>query len=89
MTTLRAAFPRLVLTLLVAAVAVWLAFNRDRLDPALIESAIHGLGFAASISLPYRRSFCRTICLARPRWLKTPRSGWGRRALPNAWAPFL
>ena len=40
MTTLRAAFPRLVLTLLVAAVAVWLAFNRDRLDPALMESAI-------------------------------------------------
>ena len=36
MTTLRATFPRLVLTLPVAAVAVWLALNRDRLDPALI-----------------------------------------------------
>jgi uncharacterized membrane protein YdjX (TVP38/TMEM64 family)/rhodanese-related sulfurtransferase len=49
MTTLRAAFPRLVLTLLVAAVAVWLAFNRDRLDPALIESAMHGLGLWAPL----------------------------------------
>jgi uncharacterized membrane protein YdjX (TVP38/TMEM64 family)/rhodanese-related sulfurtransferase len=49
MTTLRAAFPRLVLTLLVAAVAVWLAFNRNRLDPALIESAMHGLGLWAPL----------------------------------------
>ena len=47
MTTLWAAFPRLVLALLVAAMAVWLAFNRDRLDPALMESAIHGLGLWA------------------------------------------
>jgi hypothetical protein len=49
MRTLRAAFPRLVLTLLVAAVAVWLAFNRDRLDPALIETAMHGLGLWAPL----------------------------------------
>src|SRR6266581_9362425 len=49
MTTLRAAFPRLVLGLLVVAVAVWLAFNRDRLDPALMESAIHGLGLWAPL----------------------------------------
>jgi uncharacterized membrane protein YdjX (TVP38/TMEM64 family)/rhodanese-related sulfurtransferase len=49
MTTLRASFPRLVLGLLVAAVAVWLAFNRDRFDPALIESAMHGLGLWAPL----------------------------------------
>ena len=49
MTTLRTTFPRLVLGLLVAAVAVWLAFNRDRLDPAVIGSAIHDLGFWAPL----------------------------------------
>ena len=49
MTTLRAASPRLVLGLLVVAVAVWLAFNRDRLDPALMESAIRGLGLWAPL----------------------------------------
>ena len=62
MTTLRAVFPRLVLALLVAAVTVWLAFNRDRLDPALIESAMHGLGLWAplghSATSPMRR-ICR------------------------------
>jgi len=49
MTGLRAAFPRLAFGLLIAAVAVWLAFNRDRLDPAVIESAIHHLGFWAPL----------------------------------------
>jgi len=49
MTALRAAFPRVVLGLLVIAVAVWLAFNRDRLDPALIGSAIHDLGLWAPL----------------------------------------
>ena len=49
MTTLWAAFPRLVLGLVVAADAVWLAFNRDRLDPSLIETVIHDLGFWAPL----------------------------------------
>jgi len=49
MTALRAAFPRLVLGLLVVAVAVWLALNRDRLDAALIESAMHDLGLWAPL----------------------------------------
>lgn len=49
MISLRAALPRLVLGLLVAAVAVWLAFNRDRLDPALMESTIQGLGLWAPL----------------------------------------
>jgi len=49
MTTLQGAFPRLALGLLLAALAAWLAFNRDRLDPALIESAIHGLGLWAPL----------------------------------------
>lgn len=49
MTSPRAAFPRLMLGLGVAAMAVWLAVNRDRLDPALIESAIRDLGFWAPL----------------------------------------
>ena len=49
MTMLRAGFPRLVLGFLVAAAALWLAFNRNRLDPALMESAIHDLGFWAPL----------------------------------------
>ena len=49
MTGLRAAFPRLAFGLLIAAVAVWLALNRDHLDPALIESAIHDLGLLAPL----------------------------------------
>ena len=31
------------------AAAIWLAFNRERLDPALIESAICGLGLWAPL----------------------------------------
>jgi uncharacterized membrane protein YdjX (TVP38/TMEM64 family)/rhodanese-related sulfurtransferase len=49
MTTLPAASSRLALWLLIAAVAVWLALNRDHLDPALIESAIHDLGLLAPL----------------------------------------
>src|SRR5579872_6472890 len=44
-----AAFPRLMLGLLVVVAAVWLAFNRGRLDAAQIESAIHGLGLLAPL----------------------------------------
>lgn len=49
MTIPPAAFPRLALGLVIAIVAVWLALNRERLDPALIESAIHGLGLLAPL----------------------------------------
>src|SRR6516225_11984603 len=49
MTTLPAASSRLALWLLIAAVAVWLALNRDHLDPALIESAIRDLGLLAPL----------------------------------------
>src|SRR5262249_30684140 len=49
MTTLPAASSRLALWLLIAAVAVWLALNRDHLDPALIESAIHDFGLLAPL----------------------------------------
>jgi uncharacterized membrane protein YdjX (TVP38/TMEM64 family)/rhodanese-related sulfurtransferase len=49
MTKLPAAFPRLALGLLIAIVAVWLAFNREPLDPAVIERAIHDLGFWAPL----------------------------------------
>jgi uncharacterized membrane protein YdjX (TVP38/TMEM64 family)/rhodanese-related sulfurtransferase len=36
--------PRLLLGLVIAAAALWLALNRDRLDPALIESTLRTLG---------------------------------------------
>ena len=49
MTTLPAASSRLALGLFIAAVAVWLALNRDHLGPALIESAIHDLGLLAPL----------------------------------------
>ena len=49
MTTLRAALPRLGLGLLVAAMAVWLLFNRNRLDPGLMGSAIRDLGIWAPL----------------------------------------
>ena len=49
MTTLPAASSRLALWLLIAAVAVWLALNRDHFDPAMIESAIHDLGLWAPL----------------------------------------
>jgi len=49
MTTLPAASSRLALWLLIAAVAAWLAVNRDHLDPVLIESAIHDLGLLAPL----------------------------------------
>lgn len=41
--------PRIILGLAIAGVAVWLAFNRDRLDPALLESWIRELGMWAPI----------------------------------------
>jgi uncharacterized membrane protein YdjX (TVP38/TMEM64 family)/rhodanese-related sulfurtransferase len=42
--TLRTVLPRLGLGLAIAGAAIWLALDRDRLDPALIESAIRDLG---------------------------------------------
>src|SRR6516164_8828309 len=49
MTMLPAASSRLALWLAIAAVTVWLALNRDRFDPALIESTIHDFGLLASL----------------------------------------
>src|SRR5215467_2812249 len=49
MTTLPPASSRVALWLVVAAVAVWLAQNRDHLDRALIESAIYDLGLLAPL----------------------------------------
>jgi uncharacterized membrane protein YdjX (TVP38/TMEM64 family)/rhodanese-related sulfurtransferase len=42
--TVRAVLPRLGLGLAIAGAAIWLALDRDRFDPALIESAIRDLG---------------------------------------------
>ncbi len=45
--TPRAVLPRLAPALAIAGAAIWLAFNRDRLDPALIEISIRDLGLWA------------------------------------------
>jgi uncharacterized membrane protein YdjX (TVP38/TMEM64 family) len=45
--TLRTLLPRLLLVVPLVAVAAWLALNRDRLDPVLIESAMRDLGPSA------------------------------------------
>lgn len=42
--TLRSTLPRLAVGALVAGAAIWLTLERDRLDPALVESAIRDLG---------------------------------------------
>ncbi len=47
--TPRAMLPRLALGLAIVGAATWLAFNRDRLDPALIESSIRDLGLWAPL----------------------------------------
>src|SRR5581483_5068276 len=44
------AVPRLLLALVVAGAAIWLAFNRAQLDPALIESAVRDLGLWAPLA---------------------------------------
>ncbi len=49
MSAVRAILPRLVLVLIVASAGLWLAFNRDRLDPMLIESTMRDLGFWAPV----------------------------------------
>ena len=44
-----AVLPRLVLALAIAGAAIWLAFNRHRLDPTLIESSVRDLGLWAPL----------------------------------------
>ena len=48
--TPRAILPRLVLAVAIAGLAMWLALNRDSLDPALIESSIRDLGLWAPLA---------------------------------------
>jgi len=48
--TAPAVLPRLALALAIAGAAVWLALNRDRLDPALIEGTIRNLGLWAPLA---------------------------------------
>jgi uncharacterized membrane protein YdjX (TVP38/TMEM64 family)/rhodanese-related sulfurtransferase len=47
--TWTALLPRLALGLAIAGAAIWLALNRDRLDPTLIESAVRNLGLLAPL----------------------------------------
>lgn len=47
--TPRAVLPRLALGLAIAGTAIWLALDRDRFDPALIESSIRDLGLWAPL----------------------------------------
>jgi uncharacterized membrane protein YdjX (TVP38/TMEM64 family) len=42
--TARAVAPRVLLGLVIAGAALWLFVNRDRLDPALLETAVRDLG---------------------------------------------
>lgn len=44
------AISRLLLGLVIAGAAIWLALNRDHLDPTLIESAVHDLGLLAPLA---------------------------------------
>jgi uncharacterized membrane protein YdjX (TVP38/TMEM64 family) len=48
--TMQAVIPRLLLALILAAAALWLAVNRDRFDLAVIESAIRDLGMLAPVA---------------------------------------
>jgi uncharacterized membrane protein YdjX (TVP38/TMEM64 family) len=45
-----ALLPRLLLAVVIASAAIWLALNRDRLDPTLIESAVRDLGLLAPLA---------------------------------------
>jgi uncharacterized membrane protein YdjX (TVP38/TMEM64 family)/rhodanese-related sulfurtransferase len=45
----QALFPRVLLGLVIAASAIWLALNRDWLDPALIERSLRDLGLLAPL----------------------------------------
>jgi uncharacterized membrane protein YdjX (TVP38/TMEM64 family) len=47
--TPRAVLPRLALGVVIAGAAIWLALNRDRLDPALIEISMQELGLWAPL----------------------------------------
>ncbi len=47
--TVRTVLPRVVLGFAIAGAAIWLALNRDRLDPALLESSIRNLGLWAPV----------------------------------------
>jgi uncharacterized membrane protein YdjX (TVP38/TMEM64 family) len=48
--TRAATLPRLLLALAIAGVAIWLALDRDRLDPMLIESTVRDLGLLAPLA---------------------------------------
>ena len=42
--TARTVTPRVLLGLVIAGAALWLLIDRDRLDPALLETAVRDLG---------------------------------------------
>ena len=44
------ALPRLLLGLVIAGTAIWLALDRERLDPTRIESAVRDLGLLATLA---------------------------------------
>ena len=48
--TVRAILPRVLLALAIAVAAIWLAFNLDQLEPALIKSSIRDLGLWAPLA---------------------------------------
>ena len=48
--TLLTVLPRLLLGLAIAGAAIWIALNRDRLDPTLIEDTLQNLGLLAPLA---------------------------------------
>jgi uncharacterized membrane protein YdjX (TVP38/TMEM64 family) len=42
--------PRLAIAVVLAAMALWLALNRDRLDPAVLQAAVRDLGLLAPVA---------------------------------------
>jgi len=47
---MRKVIPRLAIAVVVAVVALWLALNRDRLDPAVVQATVRDLGLLAPVA---------------------------------------
>ena len=48
--TMQNVIPRLAIAVVVAAMALWLALNRDRLDPAVLQATVRDLGLLAPVA---------------------------------------
>jgi len=48
--TMQKVIPRLAIAVVVAVMALWLALNRDRLDPAVVQATVRDLGLLAPVA---------------------------------------